>query len=307
MQAKNSHTVRIDSLVLTAAFYNTSSNTRFAVLYSKSGFVLDSAEITGGIGPSGALASSANGQWATPILLANQTTGPTNTYRLALNGSNGVQLGAGETLTIRMYLSCGSTSTGRYAMMKNVHFKGLASQAALPVRLMRFDARRVNSDVVATWAVAEEKDVVRYELQRSSNGDGFITISAINARNASLYSDYSETDARALTGTSYYRLRVVGKDGQVSFSRVVVITSSASGGFAVMPNPAKDQVYVLFPGELKTGTITLMGANGQRIAEYPVQSGNVQQAIPVSGLAKGMYMMVVRSELGVQTLRVMKD
>jgi hypothetical protein len=64
---------------------------------------------------------------------------------------------------------------------------------------------------------------------------------------------------------------------------------------------------VLFPGELKTGTITLMGTNGQRIAEYPVQSGALQQAISVGGLPKGAYWVLVRSELGVQMLRVMKD
>lgn len=118
--------VRVDSLVLNASFYNTSSNTKMAVLYSLSNWATDSAEITGGIGADGlSLAASANGAFATPILLANETGGTTNNYRLAFNGSAGVTVLPGKTLTVRVYLSCGSSSAGRYAKFKDVFFKGL--------------------------------------------------------------------------------------------------------------------------------------------------------------------------------------
>lgn len=123
--AASRYTVRIDSLALTMAFYNSSSNTRLAVVYSKSGFATDSADVTGGTGPGGALLSTANGGFSTPVLLANQTNGPTNTYAFALADANGITLAPGETLTIRLYNSCGSTSTGRYAMLKDVKAKGL--------------------------------------------------------------------------------------------------------------------------------------------------------------------------------------
>ncbi|RAK63814.1 pectinesterase family protein [Hymenobacter edaphi] len=117
-------TIRLDSLVLTTAFYNTSSNTKLAVVWSRSGFASDSADVIGGRGPAGGLQSTANGAFATPILLANQTAGPSNTYRLSFAGAAGVTLTAGQTLTFRLYYSCGSTSAGRYAMLKNVYVTG---------------------------------------------------------------------------------------------------------------------------------------------------------------------------------------
>lgn len=117
-------TLRLDSLLLTSAFYNTSSNTKLAVVYSRSNFTTDSADVTGGTGPAGGLPSTANGGFLTPILLANQTNGPTLTYRLTLNGPTGISLAAGQTLTIRLYFSCGSSSAGRYALLKNVVVKG---------------------------------------------------------------------------------------------------------------------------------------------------------------------------------------
>ncbi|MGI4761466.1 MAG: pectinesterase family protein [Janthinobacterium lividum] len=116
--------VRLDSLLLSSAFYNTSSNTKLAVVYSKSGFVADSSDVSAGTGPG--VTSTAYGAFGAPILLPNQTTGPTNVYRLVLNGSTGVTLTAGQTLTLRLYWACGSTGTPRYAMLKNVVVKGAA-------------------------------------------------------------------------------------------------------------------------------------------------------------------------------------
>jgi len=117
-------TVRVDSLILASAFYNTASGTKLAVVYSLSNFVSDSSDVTGGRGPSGTLNSTANGGFNTPILLANQTGGPTNVYRLALANATGLTLTGGQTLTIRLYFSCGSSSVGRYGLLKNVFVKG---------------------------------------------------------------------------------------------------------------------------------------------------------------------------------------
>ena len=128
VKASATHSLRVDSLVLTSSFYNTSSNTKLAVVYSKSGFTTDSTDVTGGIGPDGtAMPSTANGAFATPVLLPNETAGTTATYRFALSGGTGVMLASGDSVTIRLYYSCGSGSNGRYAKLKNVQVKGLAS------------------------------------------------------------------------------------------------------------------------------------------------------------------------------------
>ncbi|WP_426058822.1 pectinesterase family protein [Hymenobacter sp. B1770] len=114
--------VRIDSVTLWSSFYNTTG--KLAVLYSKSNFALDSAEVTGGRGPAGVMPTTANGAFATPVALANQNTGSNQTYRFALNNASGVTLATGQTLTIRLYFACNSSSAGRYALLKDVVLKG---------------------------------------------------------------------------------------------------------------------------------------------------------------------------------------
>ncbi|TGE25944.1 T9SS type A sorting domain-containing protein [Hymenobacter aquaticus] len=127
-------TLRADSVVLWSAFNNTASNLKLAVVYSKTGFTTnDSTEVAGGTGPIGPLTTrtttpgTGTGTFADPIFLRNQNTGPNQTYRLALNRTGGVQLAAGQTLTIRLYYASGSSSAGRYALLRDFRVVGQAS------------------------------------------------------------------------------------------------------------------------------------------------------------------------------------
>ncbi|TGE13854.1 beta strand repeat-containing protein [Hymenobacter elongatus] len=126
--------LRADSLVLWSAFNNTASNLQLAVVYSKTGFTTnDSTEVAGGKGPIGPLTTrtttpgTGTGTFADPIFLRNQSTGPNQTYRLALTPSGGVALAAGQTLTIRLYYASGSSSAGRYALLRDVRVVGQAT------------------------------------------------------------------------------------------------------------------------------------------------------------------------------------
>ena len=127
--AASTHSVRVDSFIVTSSFYNTASNTKLAAVYSLTGFTTnDSTNVSGGIGADGAsLPVTANGAFATPVLLINETATTSANYRFALNGATGVTLASGQTLTVRLYYSCGSSSAGRYAKLKNVTVKGLAT------------------------------------------------------------------------------------------------------------------------------------------------------------------------------------
>ncbi|OUJ72361.1 pectinesterase family protein [Hymenobacter crusticola] len=113
-------TMRVDSLLLTSYVTGSTSSTKLAVAWSRTGFSADSADVSGGWGPTGSLLSTANGGFATPILLGSQST-----YRLAFAGTSGVTLQPDQRLTFRLYYSCGSGSTSaRFATLRNVVVKG---------------------------------------------------------------------------------------------------------------------------------------------------------------------------------------
>lgn len=133
---REGHSVRIDSLVLSTAFYNTTENSYMAVAYSKSGFETDAADMTTATGPEGTLADDANGSFDSPLIVPKNNAGPRYTYRFALNELEGVMLGPEETLTIRLYFSSADSGPGLYAMLKNVEVKGAGVEVTEPTQVL---------------------------------------------------------------------------------------------------------------------------------------------------------------------------
>jgi pectin methylesterase-like acyl-CoA thioesterase len=121
--AKTGYSLRLDSLLVTTAFYGTTSGTRVGVVYSKSGFVSDSTDIN---------LPAAGGFTNYIILTQNQNNGPTDVYHFAFSGSTGVTLAAGQTLTFRVYYSCSSSTNAKYAQLKDVIVKGVSTDLSVP-------------------------------------------------------------------------------------------------------------------------------------------------------------------------------
>jgi len=68
--------------------------------------------------------SSANGAFAMPLIPVADPASTTTQYKMALKGNEGITLAAGDSLTVRLYYSTGSSSAGRYAKIKDLNFKG---------------------------------------------------------------------------------------------------------------------------------------------------------------------------------------
>jgi pectin methylesterase-like acyl-CoA thioesterase len=122
--AAATHTLRVDSIILNTSFYNTSSTTKVAVLYSKTGFRSDSTEIKVVSKNGTPLTAGTNGTFTNAFDVSNLTAGNTDVFAMLVNGSAGVTVKAGDTLSFRIYHCTGSTSANRYVKLKNVMIKG---------------------------------------------------------------------------------------------------------------------------------------------------------------------------------------
>lgn len=285
----------IDSIILNASFYNSSSNTKLAIVYSLSGFEDDSANVTGGTGPSGVFAGSANGGFSTPVFLLNQTGGNTNNYRFALNQSTGVTIGEDETLTVRMYFSCGSTSTGRYAKIKDVIIKGKVSNA-LPVNLIGFDGWEKEKGAFLSWSAAGNNQLDYFLLERKNLNGNFSIIHRIKSSGLAANSHYEYFDMFSQDGDVFYRLKLVDKDGSFRYSPVVIVKHKLQAGFKIFPNPAASTVTVVHAEGEEQADMQVVNAAGQIVYRQSVMSGARQSTINVQSLKAGLYNVVVKSK-----------
>lgn len=288
--------VNVDSIIVTTAFYNTSSNTRFAVVYSKSNFTVDSSDIVGGIDVNGiTLPSTANGTFLRPIILNNQTSGPTARYSLNLANTSLSLSNINDSLTIRLYYSCGSGSAGRYAMLKNVQIKGSAA-STLPLKFIYFDSKTLHKNNIVLienkWQTTNEINVNHYKIQRSIDAISFETIGNVAAKNFS-NNEYSFFDKISNLNFDTYFYRIVGidNDGKKTYSTIKKLTTNQSktkSDVSIFPNPAKSWINISANQLIKT--IEIYDALGKRVKAFS-NVNNSFLKINCDFLNKGFYII----------------
>src|SRR6185295_10644918 len=87
----------------------------------------------------------------------------------------------------------------------------------LPVSFIDFKAKNDNNNIRLEWTTAQEFNSDRFEIQKNISGNSrdFITAGSIKAAGESIIrKDYNYIDDTPLSGTTYYRIRQVDKDGK---------------------------------------------------------------------------------------------
>jgi hypothetical protein len=168
----------------------------------------------------------------------------------------------------------------------------------LPVKLISFSAQKNNGNVHVSWVTTEESQMSGYVVERSSDGRHFSPIGTVNSLNLSFNHTYSLDDNSPLPGTAYYRLKMVGIDGDVNYSKTVTVKSGLSSTSSILyPNPYRmgENLTVNNPGSEQL-IIQFYNLAGQSVSVVNTNSSQVpSQQLPVQ---KGMLIYKVMSRDG---------
>jgi len=114
---------------------------------------------------------------------------------------------------------------------------------ALPIELASFTAEENNCETTLDWKTVTENNFSHFEIQKSSNGNDYITIANVDAKGSAVTSaEYTFTDHQ-LAKNNYYRLLMLDNDGLAAYSKIVTITTNCANGISisdVYPNPVRD-------------------------------------------------------------------
>lgn len=176
--------------------------------------------------------------------------------------------------------------------------------SVLPLQLIAFDGNLVNGDVLLQWKTNNEKNVSHFELERKlPNEKSFSKLLDITAKNGSSNA-YAFNDRKIPVGTTWYRLKIVDRDGKVSYSGIVSINNKASV-FTLFPNPANDVINVFMPLST-TAKASIISVDG-KVIKNNINIVQQLNTINVSSLAKGVYLLKVETETGVTVQRFIKQ
>ena len=177
----------------------------------------------------------------------------------------------------------------------------------LPVSLISFTATNKNCAATLSWKSSFENNSSYYGIEKSNDGKLFVEAVKIASKNSPLGADYSY-DFNAVSGTTYYRLKMVDIDGNYTFSKIVTVTANGNCAVnfypAVSPNPATNMFTV--DEVIKGSRLTLFTAAGIQLTA--VKAAGVSQHFDISRYAKGVYMLRIEATDGsVQTVKVIKQ
>lgn len=197
-----------------------------------------------------------------------------------------------------------NSTTVSVTLPPGAYYVFTSSDIVLPVNLLSFTAEKTGKQTVQLkWSTSAEVNHSYFEIQRSSNGNTFSTIGKVNAQTAvSAIKQYTYTDAKA-ANVNYYRLKQVDKDGQERYSAIIRVSFDGNVRWQLYPNPANANTALYIQEDVTGLQVTLTDASGRIIyrSNNKTAVAGQQITIPVSTLAKGMYLLKVQTDKGSST------
>jgi len=214
---------------------------------------------------------------------------------------------------------------GYYAEFKVVSFSefwlnngGLNNLTPLPVKLIDFTASKQAVNVLLNWSVANENNVLRYEIEVAKGAgalstNSFVKIGEVNVSGNSALEQYSFTDGEtSKLGARYYRLKMVDANGSFRYSDIRAVVFGDAMVWQVYPNPSTGRFnlqYQLNDGE--TLVAKLYDAKGVLVKEYRSTANGFLQKLSVdvsaNNYASGLYLLRVEAGAEKQSFKLYKQ
>ncbi len=122
-----------------------------------------------------------------------------------------------------------TTSTGAVSLPTGANTTSYwvlsCSQRPLPIELVSFNAVcQNNGTTLLKWTSATEVNAEKFEIQKSTNAMDFVSIGTVPAQYP-YGGNYSYTDNTKNSGITYYRLKMIDKDGSFKYSDIINVDS----------------------------------------------------------------------------------
>lgn len=176
-------------------------------------------------------------------------------------------------------------------------FKVVFRQSTVvPVSFVSIKAAQQGSRIAVEWNVANEINIARYEIEKSTDGRSFSKKGAVAAAGTSVYNWLDES---VVDGYNYYRIKSVDNNGQAKYSIVVKVQVGGKKAISVVNPVSGNFVNLQFANQAagKYG-VRITNIAGQAVYNREVthNGGSASQGFVLSSpLPAGIYQLEVIS------------
>ena len=177
----------------------------------------------------------------------------------------------------------------------DIAFKAVEN-SVLPVRLYSFTGKHLPGGNYLYIDIANGDYARDVFLERSPDGINFKSLSIVSASWNSVMGKHQYIDNAPLKGLNFYRLKMIDKDGSVSYSQIIKLVNDLVK-FSIYPNPANDNVIL----KMDEGSyhIHLTDETGRIVSRKSIKiKGEANALISLATWARGIYYISVYNNSG---------
>lgn len=171
----------------------------------------------------------------------------------------------------------------------------------LPVHLSNFKGNLQKSSIKLDWQL-ERYCAGKAIVERSQDGQTFSEIRTVPLERNHTF--YSYLDQQPLSGSNFYRLKLVDENEKVNYSATIHIQTSVSGSISIYPNPATRTFYMRHSAANDVTTISIYSLSGVLMHQQGVTKNSTQSQVSLPGIASGTYYAVLNNGITRESCQV---
>jgi hypothetical protein len=180
----------------------------------------------------------------------------------------------------------------------------------LPVTLSNFQGSKESATLVKLdWTTDQEENNKMFNIERSSDTKGFVTIGQVAGHgNSSVVENYSFVDENPGSGMNYYRLKQVDYDEHYAYSKIVAVDMNGSAALntEVFPNPSTNLITIRTKNSDLISAVSIYSIDGAMMFSNQNITSNIFST-SVQNLKTGFYLVNVKTKEKTETFKIIKQ
>ena len=217
-------------------------------------------------------------------------------------GESGNPGGGGSYLKpgfISSFTANGASTTTALAGLVTICYN-----VVIPLTLLNFSGINNNSSNYLNWKTANEYNLYKTLIERSTDGINFTFIGEVLPFNNGLEHTYQFQDNNIMGLTKlFYRLKIIDMDASSKYSSIILLRNNQKAGdIYLWPNPITDNVTISMYSDVNTNVeVRIMDVAGKTVtlSNYNVVKGNNQVNVTnLTRIVKGVYILQLKDNTG---------
>lgn len=170
-------------------------------------------------------------------------------------------------------------------------YSSTLSATLLPIIISNFSVTPDGANAILNWRVENDLDTKNFIVERSADKINFIQLATFTGSNTATAKSYTYNDTKLANGDNYYRLKMIDKNGSVTFSKIISLLNknNLNSVFNIYPNPLKkgaDAKIEVLSNKEQIATFALINMQGNVVS---VKQKQLNQGYTNTSLNFGNY------------------